>query len=434
MADLNKLETTWERYTWDVSSRLDSTFLNIKQWGDLYYTDTIIPKVLITFADGKCKIEVSDNKIYTGTDFPPPDMKEKIISAIEEDYLVNGDRYEYLMLDQEYELLAGRVSYKESWEYNGSLIDDKNWDHLSFTTFYNWYKQNLNKDSIVIRVGPYLWRVSNIYYEKILALIVLHDYCDKYIPKRDGEVKVVSFEGFSTIVAFLKQVLGTTKRLNTSTLRSLYEDINKANLLPIIPVRWKEDDLELMNTRRLDLVVKEIDKELEKKEDDAKKEEKSSTTNSQKNSQKQSGTPSTTKNTLLQSARDIIEKQIGLADRDSVKKNTLDIEYPIKLSELFSHKNLLTTDIWGNEYMVDIDTNITEGGISLAENEMLIAIISYGLLEILVEEHVSTDLLDELSIKLEEKYGLGVDLISLSEKSAKTLLEKGRQLNVGNES
>jgi hypothetical protein len=93
---------------------------------------------------------------------------------------------------------------------------------------------------------------------------------------------------------------------------------------------------------------------------------------------------------------------------------------------------MLRTDVWGSEFLVDIDTNITEGGISLAENEMLVAIISYGLLEILVDDTVQMDLCKELGEKIEEKYGIATQFLGPNDPEAKELLKRGANIDVTN--
>jgi hypothetical protein len=437
MADISKLELTWEKVSWDLTGRINTDMSDIEGWGPLlYFTGNIgEPKVLVEFDDPKCKIQIKDIKVYTGTEFPPPDMKAKITEILIENYKVNVDRFKYLLLDSEYDLFAGRSTYHDPWYYLGK--EDENWKILNFTNYCEWFDtfgRTTSGPDLLWRIGDQLFRTSNIYLSKPLGAIVLGDYCDRFVPKKDGEVKVVSLSGFATILMFLRKISGEHRAIHTSEIKRLYKDFEDAKTLPLVPVTWKDSDIELMNMYRLDMIINEMaDKiETEKQEEEAaKKSQNNSAEDSTKDSEEMiSGEKSTIKE-MLDSAKDLVKKQITLAKSEPGVSNFAQNETK-SLSKILSGQVMLRTDVWGSEFLVDIDTNITEGGISLAENEMLVAIISYGLLEILVDDTVQMDLCKELGEKIEEKYGIATQFLGPNDPEAKELLKRGANIDVTN--
>ena len=76
MTDINELEIHWEKVSWDITTRLGTDMSKIVKWGDLTYLDTReYPKVVVEFDEKSCKIQIYDVKVYTGTEFPTPEMK-----------------------------------------------------------------------------------------------------------------------------------------------------------------------------------------------------------------------------------------------------------------------------------------------------------------------------------------------------------------------
>ena len=209
-----------------------------------------------------------------------------------------------------------------------------------------------------------------------------------------------------------------------------------------------------MNMRRLDIIINELEatrEEKEKKEKDEEKEEKKDEVKNskenweedsdkdlekdsdkdleKKNTETQSGDTFTISK-MLQDAKNLIKNQIALAKTDQKDNNSFAQNKAIGLSKILSGQILLSSEIWGGEFLVNIDTNITEGGVSIGENEMLVAIISYGLLEILVEDNVQMELCAELEKSIEEKYGIAVQFLGVNNPDAQIFLKKGNKINV----
>lgn len=431
MTDINELEITWEKVSWTVDTRIGTDMAEIISWGELRYLSTTeYPKVLVEFDDKACKIQIYDIKVYTGTTFPTDNMKKCIASSLIKNHEVYGDKYTYLLLDANYQLFGGRTDFRKPWEYLG--IETDKWKPLNFTSFCDWfdkYGNELSGQDFFWRIGNQLFRTPNMYSERILGTIVLADYCDKFIPKRDGEVKPVSFWGFSTLVMFLRNIIGDKRTITTSQLRSLYKDFDTSNCIPVIPTRWKTTDIELMNTRRLDLILTELEEsKLREEEEKVKKLNKNREEDSENNLEKDSaGTSSISK--LLKDAKELVQKQISLAKSDTTANIVYGKNKQVNLSDIISGQLLLSSKIWSEEYLVDIDTNITEGGISIGENEMLVAIISFGFLEILVEDNVQKALCKELADNVEEKYGIAVQFYRLSDENGKDILKRGEEIN-----
>lgn len=451
--DISKLELNWEKVSWDISSRIGTDMSKITEWGSLFYLDKDVPpKVVVEEVNGKCKIQIKDLKTYAGDTFPPNEMKRAIVKTLATNYMIHKDKYNYLLLDEEYNLFAGRENYSSEWTFLGKK-DGKDWKALSFSTFCDWFTEygaQVNGKDLYWRVGNHVFRTTSMYLEKVLGAIVLSDYCDRFVPKKTGEVKVVSLNGFSVILMFLRKIMGDKRTMDTATLRSLYNDFDRAKCIPTIPARWKQDDIELMNMRRLDLVIEEVGRILEKemkeneeKESETKKSENNSEIESQvdlveEKKTTNSGEVSITEklgiNSLLQNAKTRIQSQINFAKADEKhSSNSINTNTPLKLSKILSGQTLLNSDIWVDEYLVDIDTNITEGGISIGEHEMLVSIISYGFLQILVEDGVQPGLCKELEDILEEKYGVATKFLGLEDENAREILKKGSKTNVTTE-
>lgn len=436
MTDIKKLEVQWNKISWEVSARIGADMSDIVKWGELtFLSGNNHPKVLVEFDAKLCKIQINDTKVYTGTSFPTDNMKKCIASSLVRAHEKYGDSFKFILLDKNYQLFGGRGDYKDPWTYLGIETDE--WKPLNFSTYCDWFDTNgieLGGPDLFWKIGDQLFRTPTMYSERVLGTIVLADYCDKFVPKQNGEVKPVSFWGFATLVMFLRKIIGDTRSITTSQLRTLYNDFDRAKCIPVIPTRWKTTDIELMNTRRLDLILKELeDKKIRKEEKEAEELvvknleenwEKDPETNLEKNS-----TETSSISEMLKNAKNLVQKQITLAKEEPSNDNTLNEHKPIKLSKILSGQAMLTSEIWGAEYMVNIDTNITEGGISIAESEMLIAIISYGFLEILVEDDVQRKLCKELAEIVEEKYGIAVQFLGLDEDGAKDILKRGEEIS-----
>lgn len=448
MTDINKLEVHWEKVSWDVTTRLGTDMSKIVKWGDLTYLHTReYPKVVVEFTEKECKIQIYDIKIYPGTEFPTAEMKKSIAMSLMENDEKYGDKFKYLFLDAEYKLFAGRADYNTEWVFLG--MESDKWKPLNFASYCTWFEEygkELKGNDLYWRIGNQLFRTSALYSERVFGAIVLVDYCDRFIPKKDGEVKPVSFWGFATLLMFLRNISGDKRLITTSQLRSLYVDFEKADFIPVIPIKWKTDDIELMNMKRLDLVLadieeKTLDKKKKEEEDEKKKEEENKAKNSQgiweKDSEKDSETDSvethsgekSTISEMLINAKNLIKNQIELTKEEKGSGYSVLKNKPLTLSKILSGQLLLNSGIWSGEYLVDIDTNITEGGVSISEDEMSVAIISYGLLEILVDDKVQQKLCDELEELIEEKYGIATVFIGISDASAKSVLEKGEKIN-----
>ena len=443
MTDINKLEVHWEKISYKVGTKISCDMEKIREWGIPQFlpSDPML-RVFVEFDDEKCKIQIYDIKFYTGTTFPTDLMKKEIAKSLVEFHRKYGSKFKKLLLDSDYKLFAAKNEYADPWYYLGEEGGD--WEILSFTKFQAWFAENgkgLNTQDFWFRMGNQVFRCTDTSFEKVLGVIVLHDYCDRYVPKVDGEVKQVSFGGFSTLLMYLKKIMGDYRSVHTNTLRTLYKDFEKSKVIPVIPVKWRTDDIELMNTKRLDLLVQELDsvldaeKEKEKEEDDKeeedlKKSQENSSEDLEKNTQKMSGEDSIISK-MLKDAKELINNQIELAKSDKDSKSVASNDV-IKLSEILSGQILLSSGIWGSEYLVNIDTNITESGISISEHEMLVAIICYGLLEIMVEETVSRKLMTEMEDRIEEKYGIGCHLISPTDDLAEDMLKRGKEIHASN--
>lgn len=430
MRDINKLEVQWSKISWEVTARIGTDMSDIAKWGELtFLSGNTHPKVLVEFEDKTCKIQIFDTKVYTGTDFPTDNMKLCIAASLTKGHEKYGDAYQYILLDTNYQLFGGRVDYKSPWIYLGTETDE--WKPLNFTSFCDWFEKygiELGGPDFFWRIGDQLFRTPTMYSERVLGTIVLADYCDKFVPKKDGEVKPVSFWGFATLVMFLRKIIADKRTITTSQIRTLYNDFDRAKCIPVIPVRWKTTDIELMNMRRLDIILAEIEgKKQREKEEEVKNLNKNWEDDEETNSEKNSAETSSISE-MLRKAKELVQKQITLA-KDPTVDNSISVHKPIDLSQILSGQVLLTSEIWGEEYLVNIDTNITEGGVSIAESEMLVAIISYGFLEILVEDNVQLKLCNELADQVEEKYGIAVQFLGVGSDAAKDVLKRGEEIN-----
>lgn len=437
MVNLNDKTLVWQKASWELGTRIGHEFDKIKEWGALTFAEDIVPSAIVEVESQRVRIDIYDTKTYPQIEFPAPNIHAKISDGIK-DTVANFGKldFSFIIFDQNYEPFAIRKDWHSLWDYIGKNIE---WKPLSFSTYSKWYEENSRKTSsaLIWRIGQHVMRTTDIYAEKVLAAIVLGDYCDRFVPKQTGEVKVVSFEGFATLLIFLNQCLGGKRTIHTNQLKNLYEEFEKAKCIPLVPRKWRTDELNKMNTKRLDLVIKQLDEivKSDKDEDDEEDSVKKDTKSSQEISKEDSTTTSgqdITINKLLEDAKKVIKEQINLAKTSKVSDKSFSEREPIKLSSIISGVSLLNSTIWTGEYFVDIDTNITESGISISEQEMLIAIISYGLMEILVEDTVSREICLELQGKMEEKYGVGIQFLYPTDERAKEMLEKGSEINAKN--
>jgi hypothetical protein len=308
------------------------------------------------------------------------------------------------------------------------------WEDLNFLAISNWTTDpKLLHNPILWKVGNNIFQSSPSYIDRPLSAVVLGDYCDRFVPKNDGEVQKVSLEGFITLLYYLKSLTKSNSIFSTHQCKTLYEEYDKTNAIPLIPVTWRGSDIEKLNLVRLRSILKNINDKLDK-EDETKEVAKKTPSIPGTNSLTKpldSGDKKIANDIIknIDNASKILDERVKLTDKGINKANLFENEV-LKLSNILATKfSTPMLDVYGGEYLVDIDTGITEGGISISQSEMLVAIVSFGLLEILVEEDVLKGMLKELENSIEKTYGIGVKFYDMTQVGGREIIKRGGKIN-----
>lgn len=426
----------------DMFNIIDTKLESVKEMGPLSVDISTIPTAHLTRNEFTTKTEVRCQDRHS------PKITRKIENKIiDESYRVAevSDLITNVLFDQDFNAFA--VKYEGQWV--DTKVDDKCWTKFSFGNIYRLVK---SADESNIHCVDYIWKLGNILFHDTtkypmnpLVMLIWSQYCDDYIP---GELiegddlkdwDYVTKEGFSFLILFLWELLVGTRTISTHTLDVKYEVSKKNNFIPRIPSNWHQHIIKKLDIKEFEVVALRTlpsDKEEENSDDDKEssspeKLDNNISQNKKKADSKNSKTKKTTmedfwegytKIDIIEHGKLVLESQLDVIEPSH---GNLDDSIVLPLSELLSENTLPYRNlIYESEYAVEIDTNIVEGGVSIEMYEMLVAICTYGTLQILVEDSVSEKILNEMESIIERRYGQPIMFYRISDGGAYNLLRK----------
>ena len=414
----------FEQSSFDFDTKLSSSLNKIKLWGDITWAPDItavngfLEKLAWTI-----DIKICDKTIYQHSDkpFPSPQVAEKIVKAVRK----LPPRTAAALFDQNMNPFAIKFSLNSEWEV--PTFNDILWKPLTLEDLHT--LADGDSRPIIWRVGDMIYKNHSTYINDPLYCLVLGLYCDKYIPlpsKKDKTplTKITRY-GFGTITMFLWRLLYTDKKLTEHSIKNAYTAFDQNNLIPLIPKNWHKENIELLDVEKLrtfgvNTTIRLAKEREAKAEEDKEEESKKSTTDISR------GECNNNSESLLKDAIDHVNKQIKA---DSWKTSDGGKETK-KLSEILSENlSLFGSNLWEDEFVVEIDTPICESGLGISEEEMLFAICCYGCLEILIEEATMTeDGCKELEESIEGRYGISCMFYYTTDARAINILGKSELL------
>jgi hypothetical protein len=402
----------WRTVSTGMTTKITSNLEKFKESGDLFFTCEQ-PYHFVELKDDEIIVQIQ-KKVLTLQDtqeYPPIELKNKIRSILKVVLDEIGLEFKEILFTKDWQPFYARINNDNNWKYIGPDELDEIWIELNFSTLLKHYKSESKDKDIYIRIGNTVVKYTQHYLEKAVGLIVLFLYSDKYIPMNahtnNKIYHSVSKPGFTFMTYYLAKIIGISCGSDYS-LNQIYEYFADIQLIPYVPEFFKEDDIELMNTSLFESIIIEIVEDVDKNDDEKKSKEpsqKNESKNKQMNLQKNSGKESGEGEDIITNVIEILNEKISMADKNN-KADQIYSDKILKLSDILKYTYDYSEEIWGGEFLVDIDTNITEGGVDISDKEMLIAVISYGVLQVLVEDNISPNILTEIELSLEEKYGI----------------------------
>jgi hypothetical protein len=416
----------FEQSSFDFDTKLSSSLNKIKLWGEVTWCPSI--KAVSGFLEKLAwtiEMKICDKTIYqhSGKPFPPPHIAEKIVKAVKK----LPPKTTAALFDQDMNPFACKFSLASEWE----IFTPTNvlWKPLTLEDLHT--LSDGDSRPIIWRVGDMIFKNHSTYINDPLYCLVLGLYCDKYIPLPSKQDKTpltkVSRYGFGTIAMFLWRLIYTDKNLTEHSINNAYTAFDENNLVPLIPKNWHKENIELLDVEKLRTFgVNTIIRLSKEREANAEKDKEEESKSFSKELTTDSSRGDSNKDSLLKDAIDHVNKQIKAESWETSDggKETK------KLSKILSEDlSLFGSNLWEDEFIVEIDTAICEGGLGISEEEMLFAICCYGCLEILIEEvSMTEDACKELEESIEEKYGISCMFYYTTDARAINILGKSELL------
>lgn len=419
----------------DMFNIIDTKLEDVKEMGPLSIDVSTIPTALLTRNEFTIKVEIRCEDRHS------PDISKKTENKIiDESYRVSkiSDLITKVLFNQDFDAFA--VQYAGQWV--DSRVDDKHWTKFSFSNIYRLVK---SAEESKIHNVDYIWKVGDIIFHDTtkypmnpVVMLIWSQYCDEYIP---GELQDKSLEGwdfvtkdgFAFLMIFLWELLIGNRTLSTHTLDVKYEVSKKNNFIPRIPSNWHQKiiknldikDFEVLSLRTLpsDKDEKDSDDDKEpsppKKLDNLSREKMGS---KEKTDIMEEFWDGYTKIDIIEHGKLVLESQLDVTEPSA---DMLDSDIVLPLSELLTENTLPYRNlIYEGEFAVKIDTNIVEGGVSIEMYEMLVAICTYGTLQILIEDSVHEQTMQEIESIIERRYGQPIMLYRVSDGGAFNMLKR----------
>lgn len=391
--------------TWNPLSSINNYLREVNKWGELMWYPNLVTGAKAKVNEWTITTEIIGYKI---NDPESKKREEKVISSMKK----LGEKiphFTFAIFDDDFNIFAYKISTAGTWRYSLGTIDDK-WEILSFDVLH---KLIHSKKLFVWRLGDVIFKGNDTDFKHVLACVVLDTFCDRLIPANTEENYVqVTEDGFCLIYDWLHSSLSSVVNYGRASILSHFKELDRMGAIPLIPKMWKDYEIECLNTKKLKSISQKIIENNAVEDSDDDKEDDS--TNS---------TDGNTGNQYIDNARDYVKNRLNDYNKGILEGNVEGISDTLKLSEILDEKSLFRHKLWGEEFFVDIDTNICEKGFSLMEDEILFALCSYGVLEILIEESVIINR-NELERAIEERYGISCLLYLTTESKGADLLKQ----------
>jgi len=393
---------------------LGSEIKDIKDWGPILWAPSIHQikghaKVLewtleIKFRDA---VKYAENYDFANTVFG-----KEITESISK---LHQDTVE-IAFDGDMKPFATKI---DDTKNNWMIVKDRiKWEEFDFANLADLYRSNIKTSRVVVwSVGDYVFQNQSGFLNDALLCIALGLYCDKYVPVRPLNHKnkiplmKVSPSGFAVVAHFLHTIMHIERPtvLSKYGIEKAYEDFDKNNVIPLIPRTWHEDNIELLDAKKLIDITSKVRKRLTKNHKKIEEKE-----NESKKSTPQNLADQDYDAELLKETIDHINRQIEADDWELENKDSV-----IKLSEILKDPGI-RDDLWIKEYIVD-----TENGIKIIEKEILFAICAYGCLDILVEEDSMPRItFHDLARSIEQRYGIACKFYFTNDVGAFDMIER----------
>lgn len=407
--DYSRDNFKFSKKNYNVGYKPSTTISEITEWGKVL----IAPGMKISTKISKMSWTIRVECYVKGGGAIPEDIQQKIINEV---YRIGKlyPEFEEAYLDQNY--VGIYVKFGKKCLYIPNDKDDR-WVEAHFSAVYDEIKEGKKVyqavDYLIWRIGDYVLGETYNYASDLLSAMVLDYYCDRYVPTKNEEGRVqVSFEGFSLIFYWLWKLI-YRRILTENTAKTKYNEFRKNYCLPLIPMYWHEDDINFMNINKLAKIVEDIGEDTQEKDAPKKdqpasqKSGKNTTTGSQESNQEDG--KNLVKNTL-----EFIKNIVG----NIVETTYVNPNITPKLSELLDVTNNVN-HLYQGEYVVNINTGITVDKIHVNKDKILAAIISYGVLEILIEKDVlEEDIIEGFKELFEFQHRLAIEVYIAGEENA----------------
>jgi hypothetical protein len=373
-------------------TRISSNFSEIKKWTTPQINVGLMGNHLLTKREWTVNFE-SQGKDNLLTPLSLKDRKTLQRNAILAETKIR-EPVESMIFSEDLIPFAYRFSTGGKWFYIMGAIDG--WKDLTYSDLANIVDES-KKSGETVR---FIWKVSDIIFSSstinmidIICALVTDQYCDKHIPAATTKSNVaskVTLGGFSFITYYVCKYLNQTA--TKYQIKAQYEKLDDLHAIPYIPTKW-QPDIEMINSDKLQEVIKKLGNT-----SDASNEEK------------------------IMDAMAEIKHRI-----DANLKGENDTGKWLKLSDILDVRfNMYySRELYDDEYMVDIDEPIISNDIELSEENILLGVFGWGVLELLIEDNIlSADERSILETELELNSGVPISILTVSSDNGKTLVER----------
>lgn len=393
--DITQISTIARLY-----DKIDSDLSQVTKWGPVELASGSAPSMEIEIWNYGCRISYVDNLLSEKIDRKTID--EFAADKINYSLGIINDRsnpnmIRTIVLDDKGELLGYQTIKDGDYYYvqNNKIP----WMRLDFQQLANLVEKNAGKNNYIIwRIGKHLMQCGLMYPFKILAGIVLNDYCDNYVPTVGGAREKVTKEGFSFTCYFLWRVLfDDTKVLANKNVSVAYDELSENGVMPYIPIKFMAEDIEKVNTKKIDKMIKALRKDWKSA------------------SEKEEDKEIDLINDALSQVNTALENSIDKTVDASRISNLPVIRLSDILSENFLVSNYITEGILYTEELeveIDCDIKTDKPEIYLRNVDVAFGLNIFGTLQLIIPDEVlSENDLEYIEEFISESKGIGLQII-----------------------
>jgi hypothetical protein len=372
----------FKQYKMGFATRLNTKISDIGKWGPVLFdkANVAIPSI---YAKIRAKeIDIEYHPDITDAHIMPDKMRDQLEGILVK-FFNDHDNAKEVVLNDKLIPLAYAVDFSR-WVAVKSILEL--FEPMTIEDIYDFSKKKPGKGKAfftLIAIGDVMSFMSSVTIEKALAAVILDQYCYSDIPPapKGTEFAKVSVQGFSWLFGFLTQLCGHSKPTKF-TCTELYEQADKAQFVPNIPVTFNEKyweiKLDKLAEYAFEVTVEEDEEEEDEKIIDAK--------------------------TLKKSDFENYPLALGIGEfceADDLEHGTDYYSlYKLLNNEIEDHELLF---IFADEYPVIVDCDISVGKITLKKEDIKGVMLNAGNLEISVDDNLyDKATLEKFEIQLED--------------------------------